>query len=175
MPAPVRNPIHVNDKVIAIIAAIHKLFEPEKGRLEKLLEKIIQQNQAKTKTQAAGFNYKGSLYAAVKPYQLRGQNVPELHADLHGEADHYIFLTDKMEKDRQLIRQAIPLIATRCHTDSALRDALPEAFVALIPSFDGMERTRPEGYILDTEPLLRKQYDTASEIVNYYVANRILY
>lgn len=81
----------------------------------------------------------------------------------------------EVEFDRLRVKQALALLLKDVRTAQDLRDALPNQLAEMIDQIKGMERSRPEGFTLMTDPRKIKQYQKLREKIEFYTAARLLY
>jgi len=153
-----------------------ELMRYEDSRLNSLLQNLLNANKAAGKSNL-GFLYNGKSYSPYTDTQLQKANIrlKPIHSTLENEAEHYAFLANKLEQDSQYVYQHLSVLLLKCKSKQDVRDALPDAVVEPFAEFSGMTRTRPEGFIVSDNPLLKKQFSVFQDIVRYYISNRLIY
>lgn len=169
-----RNPMFIKPEMELLEVLLRELMDPEEERLSAALDKIVVANQKLGGTMN-GFYHLGTLYSSVKPYALRGIKVANLHDNLIHEFEQHLSERQQYEADRQRLTQLLTTILPKCRNVQQIRDALPEALVLFVPDLKKRERMDPEGFLLKSNPMLAAQFEEASNIALFYVANRMVY
>ena len=98
-----------------------------------------------------------------------------LHPSLVPSMERHTKDKKEVEFDRLRVKQALALLLKDVRTAQDLRDALPNQLTEMIDQIKGMERSRPEGFTLMTDPRKIKQYQKLREKIEFYTAARLLY
>jgi len=150
------------------------LTQYEKKRIRENVDKLIDANQALTGNNL-GFYYAGErFYDSRAPY-LAGNSFPDIHPSLERQAEILFEDKQKLEQDSHKIKQSLTVVFRKCRSQQDVRDVLPDTVVNALSLFRGMKRTRPEGFILEDGSYLKKQYERAMQIAEYYIINRLIY
>ena len=166
------NSAQINEIIRALTSA---LFMAEIKRLKKRELELVAENRSLSSEHHDGFFYQGQFYtdldwsiaAKGTKASLHPSLVPSMEAHAKDEAE--------VEFDRLRVKQALSLLLKDVRTAQDLRDALPNQLAEMIDQIKGMERSRPEGFTLMTDPRKIKQYQKLREKIEFYTAARLLY
>lgn len=175
MPAPLpRSPLYNSPVMSLLDPVIAGLFKDESDRLAEELKALVVENHRLGGTEHV-FIHRGEILSHLKPVETRAMPKDLVVPALMDRADNWIRLRDKLEDDTNRLRQALTVVLPRCRSKQDVRDVLPETLVAMVPEFRGIARQGAEGFLLDEHPRLKSQYGRVAGIVDYYIANRLLY
>lgn len=146
----------------------------ETARLRELTAKLCMDNAALGGTPNA-FRYNSRIYHAIPLRDIHRTSVKQIDTTLEDRAAHLEHVTEIFERDTKRLTQGITVVLSRCTTSQDVRDALPEELVQISPELSTLPRTRPEGYVLEEHPMLRKQFEATMELALYYTANRLIF
>lgn len=172
MPAPTT---YATGSPTAFLAPLTQAFlGPEIKRQHDILQDLLRKNSA-LGGHPNGYYHAGQLFALVAPKFLRGSMIGPIHPTLQDSADHLMFLRDRLQADNKRLTQSLTVILSRCQSTQDIRDAFPEALVEEVSDLRSLSRTRPEGFLLEANPLLHDQYQKAIDIALDYKAKRLIY
>lgn len=125
---------------------------------------------------AHGFLFGGRFWSFYPKKSQLSLSKRVLHPDLQVEGTAYMAEVVATERDQTQLKQRLQQLLRDCETEMDMRDALPEAALQFLPdSFQSYPRTRPEGWPLQSKPLLMEDFKRTTEIFLFYSANRMLY
>ena len=122
-----------------------------------------------------GFFYQGQFYTDLDRSLAAKGTKTSLHPSLVPSMERHIKDKKEVEFDRLRVKQALALLLKDVRTAQDLRDALPNQLAEMIDQIKGMERSRPEGFTLMSDPRKIKQYQKLREKIEFYTAARLLY
>lgn len=157
-----------------IDSLIEAFFNHQQVRLNKILEDLVARNQL-LGGHEMGFYALGRVFSLYGPIKRKGQALGPAHHSLDDEVAALDQERLALDRDKLRLTQSLTVVATPCKSVEELRDALPESFAAHVPAFRGMNRTRPEGWVLDERPALKGQFERMAEIALRYEAYRLIY
>lgn len=155
---------------LIIDGLIAHLFRKEDQRLSKTDEDIVSRNE-KASGSSGGFYYMGQSYGT----SLKGLGYIGLHETLMGEMEAHALDRKAVLWDKQRIRQALLIALKDARTLQDVRDSLPNGIAEFIDQIKEMPRTRPEGFLLESNPRQKAQYFKLREKMEFYLAVRLLY
>ena len=152
------------------------LFEPEGRRLDAIVTELDAANRELRGHTVMGFIHNGQVYVpkAAKVRQSKGC-YPALSFTLSNQAAVWVADMNQVEEDKQFIRQILWLVTKDCESMAAVRDALPESIVELVPSMVNMPRTNEDGYTVKHDERLYAQYLKIRDKIDVYWACRMVY
>lgn len=153
---------------------MNALMGPEIKRISKNVDSLIQQN-SHLGGSAFAYIYQDKRYNKSNSFIPRDRDIKPIHKTLEEQADKLHKELAKVEFDQQKMKQSLSVVLSRCKNIQDVRDVLPETFVKNVPVFQGLDRQKEPGFLLDEFPALRIQYNKAIEISEYYMVNQILY
>lgn len=156
------------DGVIAI------LFEPEVRRLASIVDELDAANREIRGHTVMGFMHNGKAYLP-KAATVRPKQFPALAFTLTNRAAAWDSDRKQVEEDKQLIKQVLWLVSKDCTAMGAVRDALPESIIELVPSMKALPRTNEDGYPIKGDPKLHAQYLKIRDKIDVYWACRMIY
>ena len=166
------NSTQINEIIKALTSA---LFMAETKRLKKRELELVAENRSLSYEHYDGFFYQGQFYTDLdRSIAAKGTNA-SLHPSLVPSMERHIKDKEEVEFDRLRVKQALALLLKDVRTAQDLRDALPNQLAEMIDQIKGMERSRPEGFTLMTDPRKIKQYQKLREKIEFYTAARLLY
>ena len=162
----------INQIIDGLIVA---LFEHENKRLKKRELELVSENRKVTAERYDGFFYQGQFYTdldiAFAPKGIK----TSLHPSLVPSMEQFMKDKREVEFDRLRVKQALTLVLKDVRTSQDLRDALPNQLALMIDQIKNMQRSRPEGFTLMSDPRKFKQYQQLREKIEFYTAARLLY
>lgn len=169
-----RSSKHISPVAELVDPVCSALMNRETKRLQGVKENLIKDNSSLGGA-PEGFLYQGTIYSNAKGPARRAAKLKPIHESLTNRAEDFQFLSNKLEIDRQILRQSLSVVIPKCRTKQDVRDALPETLIEDIPDFRGMQREREEGFLLDENPLLKSQFERAVSIALYYRVNQLIF
>ena len=166
------NSAQINEIIRALTDA---LFSAEIKRLRKRELDLVTENRSLSSEHYDGFFYQGQFYTDLDRSLAAKGIKTSLHPSLVPSMERHIKDKKEVEFDRLRVKQALALLLKDVRTAQDLRDALPNQLVEMIDQIKGMERSRPEGFTLMTDPRKIKQYQKLREKIEFYTAARLLY
>lgn len=117
-----------------------------------------------------GFTYAGIRYSNAPATEF----IPEIDDSLKEAAEALYHRSDRLQKMREMLSQALTTILKRCNEDIVMfRNALPDRFVEMT-SLSTYPRSRPEGFLLKAQPLLAATYRSIDEAITLRNRYRLL-
>jgi len=165
-----------------IDAIVTKLFAPESRRIDKMIEDLNRRNSEIKKKVLFGFMHLGTRYipescktqvAANRRQQLA---MPTLAFELNDKASVFISDVNKVNLDKDQIRQLLFKLLYPTQSLQEIRDALPDCLIPLVPEISGLSRQidDPTWFIRnDTRAL--KQYEKVLPKIELYAISRLIY
>jgi hypothetical protein len=170
----IRRPINKNPVVNLVDPVLAEIFSNERKLLDKSLNNITKENQTLGGTMGC-FRFNGEILS-VTPLRLNlGLIIKDIHPDLVGSAQRYTLRCEKLRADIQKLRHALSTVIGKCSHLQDVRDVLPDVIGNKIPELQGLDRLKPEGYVLRDKPSLLKQFNECMEIALLYQANQLIY
>ena len=166
------NSTQINEIIKALTSA---LFMAETKRLKKRELELVAENRSLSSGHYDGFFYQGRFYTDLDRSIASKGIKASLHPSLVPSMERHIKDRREVEFDRLRVMQALALLLKDVRTAQDLRDALPNQLAEMIDQIKGMERSRPEGFTLMTDPRKIKQYQKLREKIEFYTAARLLY
>ena len=166
------NSAQINEIIRALTDA---LFSAEIKRLRKRELDLVAENRSLSSEHYDGFFYQGQFYTDLDRSLAAKGIKASLHPSLAPSMERHIKDKKEVEFDRLRVKQALALLLKDVRTAQDLRDALPNQLAEMIDQIKGMERSRPEGFTLMTDPRKIKQYQKLREKIEFYTAARLLY
>lgn len=166
------NSAQINEIIRALTDA---LFSAEIKRLRKRELDLVAENRSLSSEHYDGFFYQGQFYTDLDRSLAAKGNKTSLHPSLVPSMERHAKDKKEVEFDRLRVKQALALLLKDVRTAQDLRDALPNQLAEMIDQIKGMERSRPEGFTLMTDPRKIKQYQKLREKIEFYTAARLLY
>lgn len=161
-------------KITFIQTILSDLLDAEKNRLTAVLESLLKSNHECGGSSKA-FLYKGQVFNLLPIAQVRGEKILPVKPTLHDEVEYLISLRSELTHTEQKLRQGLSVVVNKCQSLQDLRDALPDILVREIPSLRGLQRTRPEGYLLEHNQRLKEQFEKVVDLALTFAAKRMLY
>jgi hypothetical protein len=153
---------------------LQDILRHEQKRLDRVLGTLLEQN-AMHGGSAKAFLHKGAIFSLEPMKIVRGHPVKPLVNHLAEDADYLVEMRKQLASTEQRLRQGLSVVVTRCAGHQDLRDALPDVLVRELPSLRGLQRTRPEGFMLAGNPRLKEQFDSVCELALQYAANQLFF
>ena len=166
------NSAQINEIIRALTDA---LFSAETKRLRKREFDLVAENRSLSSQHYDGFFFQGQFYTDLDRSLAAKGIKTSLHPSLVPSMERHIKDKKEVEFDRLRVKQALALLLKDVRTAQDLRDALPNQLAEMIDQIKGMERSRPEGFILMTDQRKIKQYQKLREKIEFYTAARLLY
>jgi hypothetical protein len=166
---------HISSHVLGVLKA--KLAEPEKRRLDKILQDLNQRNRYMTQVQHDGFLYGG----AHELPRYRSNNLPlkgqlkGLSPELFDEMEALIADRHQSELNLSFSTQVIFAIIKNCETLEDIRNALPDHLWILYGHPQHIDRTREELWTIRDNPTLLRQYQQFEQIMAIFMVGRMMY
>lgn len=159
---------------------IERLFEADTRRLGTMITNL-NENNCRLKGQVVfGFMHKGHRFIdprfSSQAKALAKEKMPTLSLQLHGEVVQFDRDREKIEFDKNRIRQALmPLLQGRL-TLQEVRDALPDCVVSMIPILKPLPRTLPDNTSLIAHDLTAmKAYEKTLPLMQAYSVAALIY
>jgi hypothetical protein len=154
---------------------VDNLQRPDVDRVNETLNGLIEEN-FKLGNPMEGFLFRGKFWTTLPKKEQNKAPKRMLHPDLHESAIAVINEFRAIEREAQILLQGLRTLFADCQSSQDIRDALPDSVVLAIPEFfEGLSRTRPEGWPYLNKPLQMEQYKYLTEKLSFYVVNRMLY
>ena len=153
------------------------LWEPEKRRLNRLLERINEQNKQIHKTTTDGFLYNGEYEVPKKGSTIlpsRGR-IPPLDSSLWSEMEDLLCQRRESINNLHFCKQTIFSLIKDCSTLQGIRDALPDHLWMITGFKEQIPRTKPELWTVQNNPKLLEQYKLFEEKIAVFLAGRLMY
>ena len=166
------NSAQINEIIRALTDV---LFSAEIKRLRKRELDLVAENRSLSSEHYDGFFYQGRLYTDLDRSLAAKGIKTSLHPSLVPSMERHAKDKKEVEFDRLRVKQALALLLKDVRTAQDLRDALPNQLAEMIDQIKDMERSRPEGFTLMTDPRKIKQYQKLREKIEFYTAARLLY
>ena len=166
------NSTQINEIIRALTDV---LFSAEIKRLRKRELDLVAENRSLPPEHYDGFFYQGQFYTDLDRSLAAKGIKASLHPSLVPSMERHTKDKKEVEFDRLRVKQALALLLKDVRTAQDLRDALPNQLAEMIDQIKGMERSRPEGFTLMTDPRKIKQYQKLREKIEFYTAARLLY
>jgi hypothetical protein len=147
---------------------------PEHKRFQGIANDLVKKNH-RLGNGEFGFYFMGKRYTTHHADFLVGMTLPNIHPELIEDVRFLIADIEKAERDTKKLSQSLSVVLPKCSTNQEVRDTLPEVFIRDVPVLRSLERKHPEGFILEKFPMLKRQYDKAVEIAEYYMASKLVY
>lgn len=153
-------------------------MEPDNRRLKDLLKTIINKN-----SQALGFHTDGIMYQGTWFPDPETGSTARSPRVLPNEAvlddmETYQRQLNKLNDDRDRLKQGLHQLLKSCKTIQDIRDALPESIVnldCLSNLCASLPRTRPEGYTLANSDRAKRQYEQILDNLKIYSVSGLFY
>lgn len=157
-------------------ALVHKLFEAEHRRLDKIIQELVETNSRLKGSTCYGFMYQGIRYIPQVHMNKLGmlKGLPNLHFTLGSQVMVFISDANKIKNDFTRIKQLLVYLVRNAHSVQDLRDALPECIVALT-NFKSLNRTVADPIDLIDDPHQRETYNKLLPIIEMYSVTCLLY
>ena len=151
-----------------------KLFAPEKRRLQKMIDHLVERN-AETLIGVVGhfgFMFDGQNYLKSNAQYAKGR-FPTLRFDLNDEM--YSVLEDRkqVELDKAQIGQILSKLQYHAQNMQERRDALPECIVNLFPELRAIERRSQPSFFMDGSDTFQEWERMMPKIESYAIASLI--
>jgi hypothetical protein len=161
-----------NAQINLIIDGICRhLFRKENERLDKARDEIIRQNLEASGGTTGGFFFMGMHYG-----QPLYKGAPSsLHPSLVQAMNDHIKDRRTVLWDKDRVKQSLLIALKDARTLQDIRDSLPNGIAEMIDQIKDMPRTRPEGFLLESQPRQHAQYFKLREKMEFYLAVRLLY
>ena len=166
------NSAQINEVIRALTDA---LFSAETKRLQKRELDLVVKNRSLSSEHYDGFFYQGQFYTDLDRRLAAKGIKTSLHPSLVPSMEAHAKDKAEIKFDRLRVKQALALLLKDVRTAQDLRDALPNQLAEMIDQIKGMDRSRPEGFTLMTDPRKIKQYQKLREKIEFYTAARLLY
>lgn len=164
------NPI--SEHCVTILNQV--LFEKDLQILDEQLKDLIEENHSLGRPKE-GFLLGGAFHTQTAPKLLRGIEKKLIHPSLLPKGREYINACNRLQTERQRLNQGLTLLLQSCRTMQDVRDALPDTVVSLLPEVSKLSRFRGEAWAFQDRPLQLHQHKEIQALLDFYVANRILY
>lgn len=150
------------------------LFEPEIRRLASIVDELDAANREIRGHTVMGFMHNGKAYLP-KAATMRPKQFPALAFTLTNRAAVWCADEKQVGEDKQLIKQVLWLVTKDCTSMEAVRDALPESIIELVPTLRSIQRTNEDGYTIKGDPKMYAQYLKIRDKIDVYWACRMIY
>lgn len=147
-----------------------RLFDAEAGRLEKLLQTVIDKNCWLTGTN----NSTGIIYKGQKYFNKVGVSTP-LDESLEPMMEDYCLQHASLIREATAVNQLVLMLTSNCTSVQDIRDALPECLIIQckdLPTY-GLARTRPATWNLTNKQ--KVIYEKVLPTVEYFAATHLLF
>lgn len=158
-----------------IMDAICTIFEPEKRRMQSIIDNLVKQNQEILGVTDQGFLYQGDVY--YKSKATMHSRLPALAWSLCDQMETFIREKRLFSQEFALIKQTVTRLLYLAKDGDAQmqRDLLPDCLASLVPGLRVLTRQKHvEEMIINDERLLR-QYLKALPLMEVYSVSRLLY
>lgn len=98
-----------------------------------------------------------------------------LHPDLYASGMEYVQDEKQTAQEFQQLWWRLSLLLKDSKSIQDIRDALPDTIVALFPELSALPRQRKEAWSFEDKPLQMVSYPKLAELLDFYVANRLIY
>jgi hypothetical protein len=171
-----RHPSRTTRSTALIAPLVDELLQHQATRLRDFLAEILNDNALLTTGVSEGAYFKGARFVHPNARRLGTMPLPALDPSLEPSMQRYVDELAVLRKDRDQLSQRLAVVLTPCSSSQDIRDALPESFVELVKDFQGMPRTRPEGWVLDGRPEgIKRQFQEAVAIALRHQTIRLLF
>lgn len=166
--------VPLSGKWTGILSIIHRrVMDIEWKRLNQETQALIEKNHGAGGNEY-GFWWGDTRYSLHPPHMLKDQQLREIEPSLIQEARFLAEQAEQTARDERTLIQVLSVILSKCSTLQDVRDAIPEVF-AREYDFNGLNRTRPENFLIENHPFLEKQYRKMQEVAEYYAANKFVF
>lgn len=155
-------------------STVTEIMANERKRLRKSLVRLVERNMELGGSKDA-YLLHGEVYTHFPQAVIRHNVLAPIHESLQAEAEDFRDRYAVLDRDTRRIRQSLAVIVPRCQTPQHLRDALPESLSSRITEFRGMSREHHEGFILDSSPLLKAQFEEVMDLAILYMVNDLIF
>lgn len=150
------------------------LMSPEKRRLEKNVDRLVNLHMKETGTTTPGFIYAGRVFR--RSDFLRGKlGFSSLATSLEHEAERHLEDERSIEEQMQQITQSLGPALRPCVTLQDIRDVLPDCIGALFSNLERLTRTREPGWTLEPGSRAHRQFHKILPLIEAQAAARLLY
>lgn len=153
---------------------IDSVMVPEYNRFKGISDDLVKRNH-RLGNGELGFFFMGKRYTTHHADFLLGETLPNAHPALIEDVRFLLADIEKADRDSKKLSQSLSVVLPKCSTNQEVRDTLPEVFMRDVPILRSLERKHPEGFILEKYPMLKRQYDKAVAIAEYYMASKLVY
>ena len=167
-----RTPLE--EKRSEIYGSILGILHKEETRLNEVLDRLIQDNQALGGTLGA-YRLQGDLFTRMPIRHFAGVDVKPPHPELLDRALYHRDAEKRLQEGFHTLRLSLSVVTHHCSSFQALRDTLPETLVAFVPSLAEIPRLRPEGWFRREKAALVSAVERIDEITGYYLANQLIF
>jgi hypothetical protein len=151
------------------------LFEAERRRLQKWIDRLCRANQeCYSNPKLEGFLYEGIYY---RPSWLGRGIWPHgaLHFTLADEMRAFLIDKKIVDDDERFIRQTLFALLHPCKTDQDIRDTLPECLIPVISGLASYPRTRQPACTIEGNARALRQYEKILPKIELYTAARMIF
>ena len=147
-----------------MIKTVEALFVADLSRLQSILDRLIERNNACVQNPSHGLLYNGVFYEhSLLPKTKFAKGQPRTMADMSLWGEIQIHLQDALvvSTDRAIISQLLCCMAIRVQELQDIRDVLPDCLLAFCPfsEISSLPRTRSDPtWILVNDPRLATQF-----------------
>jgi hypothetical protein len=159
--------------VLTVKEIVEKLFDPDERRLGKIITELNANNKRISGTTVDGFRYMG--FHVIAPDAKMLGRLPVVDKSLEDQVEKYLIDKRTIDKDRQIIRQALVTLLTGCKTDQHFRDALPDCIISLVPGLKNLRRYDEPGWTLKHDQRLYRQFQQVLPKMEMYSAVGLFY
>lgn len=153
-------------KFVELSQIVLNLTKPDRQRLERVLNLIIEKNAHFTGQ--FSFRYSGAIYGNKKARQIC-----TLDESLYDEMDSFLEDQNNITNDIKVIDQLLYIMTQHCVNQQQIRNCLPDAIAKLSPLLAGIERTMDMDSALPMS--VKPHVDKHMPMVMSYLVSQLLY
>lgn len=157
-----------------ITALIDTLVAQDRDRIKRTLSRLVERNHAAGNS-PIGFLFAGNFHSVYDKVTQGKAPKKALDPGLNQEGLDYVAALKELELNEQRLKSGLSLLLRPCKDWQDVRDALPDVVRDELAEIRSLPRTRPEGWTLEAFPLQHMQFEMTSNLLAYYIANRMLY
>lgn len=147
------------------------ILEPEKARLEKIIEDISYRHVARgSETKAMLLDGKVILPASGGAADF----AKPIHPDLEQDLRDVVTARDNFAGERQHIRNCLSFLLPPNATDQDIRDSFTDMIIHYLPPYSTLDRSREPAFNIADKPTKLIQWEKAVERLEYYVAMKLI-
>lgn len=159
---------------------MERLFAPETRRIDKMVESLTERNSKILGRPTHGFMHMGKLYVPKSAEAIFRMNrkiaVPSISIELIDEISAFNTDINKINRDKDKIRQVLFKLIYQANSKQEIRDALPECVVQIIEEFRGMPRTMVDcTWLIRNDWRSMRDYEKVLPKIEFYAMTALIY